>query len=128
MYFVVNACPPKTLDVATSNFRGAYVTLCRGYWATFFVTLTPIVRQNSGQIYEDLELDFKLFSLLILVEYILSLKNPSDATLASLSVSIYPRWRPRWRPIISENIVGDRKLSQPHLFPLKLLVMKLKSS
>ena len=47
------------------------------------------------------------FSLLILVEYTLSLKNPSDATLASLSVSVYPRWPPRWRPIISENIVGD---------------------
>ena len=45
------------------------------------------------------------FSLLILVVYTLSLKNPSDATLASLSISIYPRWRPRWRPIICENIV-----------------------
>ena len=45
------------------------------------------------------------FSLLILVVHILSLKNPSDATLASLSISIYPRWRPRWRTIIREKIV-----------------------
>ena len=50
-------------------------------------------------------MDFKLFSLLILVVHILSLKNPSDATLVSLSISIYPRWRPRWRPIISEKNV-----------------------
>ena len=45
------------------------------------------------------------FSLLILVVHTLSLKNPSDATLALLSISIYPRWRPRLRPIISLNIV-----------------------
>ena len=45
------------------------------------------------------------FSLLILVLHILSLKNSSDATLASLSISIYPRWRPRWRQIISEKNV-----------------------
>ena len=34
----------------------------------------------------DLELDFKVFSLLILVVQALYLMNPSDATLASLSV------------------------------------------
>ena len=26
MYFLVNASPPKSLDVATSNFAGPYVT------------------------------------------------------------------------------------------------------
>ena len=35
------------------------------------------------------------FSLLILVVHTMSLKNPSDATLASLIVLIYPRWRTR---------------------------------
>ena len=41
MYFLVNASP-KPLDIPTSKFIGAYVTWCRGYWATFCVTLTPI--------------------------------------------------------------------------------------
>ena len=68
------------------------------------------------------------FSLLILVLHILSLKNPSDATLASLSISIYPRWRPRWRPIISEKIVRYRKNVSNPFFPLKLIAMKLESS
>ena len=44
-------------------------------------------------------------SLCILVVHILSLKNPSDATLASLSISIYSRWHPRWRQSISLKIV-----------------------
>ena len=35
IYFLVNASPPEPLDEATSNFAGAYVTLCRGYWAMF---------------------------------------------------------------------------------------------
>ena len=48
---------------------------------------------------------FNYFSLLILVVHTWSLKNPNDATLASLSISIYLRWRSRWRRIISENIV-----------------------
>ena len=48
-------------------------------------------RQNLGKFSEDLELDFKLFSLLVLVVHTLSLKNPSYATLASLSISIYPK-------------------------------------
>ena len=51
------------------------------------------------------ELDFKLFSLLILVMHTLSLNYPSNATLASLSISIYHRWRPKWGPIISEEVV-----------------------
>ena len=37
----------------------------------------------------DLELDFKVFSLLILVVQTLYLMNPTDATLASLSVLKY---------------------------------------
>ena len=44
----------------------------------------------------DLELDFKVFSLLILVVWALYLMNPTDATLASLSLSKYSRMRPRW--------------------------------
>ena len=31
MYFLENAYSPYPLDVATSNFAGAYVTGCRGY-------------------------------------------------------------------------------------------------
>ena len=38
----------------------------------------------------------KFFSLLILVVEAFYLKNPTDATLASLSVFKYSRWRPRW--------------------------------
>ena len=41
----------------------------------------------------------KFFSLLILVVEALYLKNPTDATLASLSVLKYSRWRPRWPPV-----------------------------
>ena len=66
------------------------------------------------------------FSFLILVVHTLSLKNPSDATLVSLSISIYPRWRPRWRPIISVNIVCMEKCLKL-IFLLKLLAMTLKS-
>ena len=52
--------------------------------------ISPVENQN------DLELDFKVFSLLILVVEALYLMNPTDATLASLSVLKYSRWRPRW--------------------------------
>ena len=45
MYFLVNAYPPKPLDVATPNLADILVTRCRGYWATFHVTLT----QSRGQ-------------------------------------------------------------------------------
>ena len=38
----------------------------------------------------------KFFSLLILVVEALYLMNPTDATLESLSVLKYLRWRPRW--------------------------------
>ena len=51
---------------------------------------SPVENQN------DLELDFKVFSLLILVVEALHLINPYDATLAPLSVLKYSRWRPRW--------------------------------
>ena len=54
-----------------------------------------------GEFYEGLELDFKLFFFVDSVSAYIGLKNPSDATLASLSILIYSRWRPRWRPIIS---------------------------
>ena len=67
------------------------------------------------------------FSLLILVAHILSLKDLSDATPPSLSISIYPRWRPRWRPIISENMCDTEKCLKP-IFFLKLKAMKLESS
>ena len=38
----------------------------------------------------------KFFSLLILVVEALYIMNPTDATLASLSVLKYSRWHPRW--------------------------------
>ena len=49
-----------------------------------------------------MEFDFKLFSLLILVVHTLSLDNPSEAIQASLSISIYLRWRSRLRKIINK--------------------------
>ena len=52
----------------------------------FFVPIfvhSPVENQN------DLELDFKVFSLLILVFQTLYLMNPTDATLVSLSVWKY---------------------------------------
>ena len=52
---------------------------------------SPVENQN------DLELDFIVFfSLLILVVEALNFMNPTDATLASLSVLKYSRWRQRW--------------------------------
>ena len=71
-----------------------------------------LVRQNLGEFWEELELVLNFFSLMILVVHILSLKNPSDATLASLSISIYSRWRTRWRQIKSEKVVWYRKMFQ----------------
>ena len=54
---------------------------------------------KSGRIWANFRRTWNLilnfFSLWILVVHILSLKNPSDATLASLSISICSRWRPR---------------------------------
>ena len=70
----------------------------------------------------------KFFSLLILVVHTLYLNNPSDATLASLSISIYPRWRPRWKPIISENIVWYGKYVSNAFFFLKLYAMMVGSN
>ena len=57
------------------------------------------------------------FSLLILVVHTLFLKNPSDATLASLSISIHPRWRQRWRTIIREKLCDtENNVSNPFSF------------
>ena len=50
----------------------------------------PVENQN------DLELDFKVFSLLILVVEALYFMNQTDATQGSLSVLKSSRWRPRW--------------------------------
>ena len=44
---------------------------------------SPVENQN------DLELDFKVFSLLILVDQLLTMMKSTDATLASLSVLKY---------------------------------------
>ena len=54
-----------------------------------------VVRQKKADIREDLELASKFFSLLNLMYQTLPLKNPSDATLSSLSKLIYSRWHPR---------------------------------
>ena len=43
----------------------------------------------------NLELGSKVFSLLVLVLQTLSLKNPSDAILSSLSNYVFSRMRPR---------------------------------
>ena len=51
---------------------------------------SPVENQN------DLKLDFKVFSLLTLVVEAMYLMNPTYATLASLSVLKYLRWRLRW--------------------------------
>ena len=44
----------------------------------------------------QLDLEVVFFSLLILVVYMLPLKNLADATLASLSILIKSRCRPKW--------------------------------
>ena len=66
-------------------------------------------------------------SLLILVVHTLSLKNASDATLASLSVSIYPRLRPRWRTIIREKLC-DTENNVSNTFSFKIVAMNLESN
>ena len=60
--------------------------------------------QKTGQIVQKntrmtWNLILKFFSLLILVVEALYLMNPTDATLASVSVSKYSRWRPKWPSI-----------------------------
>ena len=48
IYFLVNASPPKLLDVTTPNSSSAQVTWCRGYCATF---VWPWLQgQRQGQI------------------------------------------------------------------------------
>ena len=45
----------------------------------------------------------KFFSMSILVVEALYLMNPTDATLASLSVLKYSRWRPRWPSVLYDQ-------------------------
>ena len=52
----------------------------------------------------DLELRSQIFSLLIHVQQTLPLKNPSDATLSSLSNSVFSRRRPRLLPLYATCI------------------------
>ena len=54
-----------------------------------------------------LNLILKFFSLLILVGEALYLMNPTDATLASLSVLKYSRWRRGWPPVRLLKIVNE---------------------
>ena len=51
------------------------------------------------------------------------LENPRDVDLASLSISIYLRWRPGWRPIISEKLCDMEKCLKP-VFCLKLFALQ----
>ena len=67
------------------------------------------------------------FSLLILVVHKMSMKNPSDATLASLSILIYPRWRLGWRPIISEKKMCDIEICLKPIFFQRLIENLLKT-
>ena len=48
MNFVVNASPPKPLDVATSNFAGAKVTRCKGYSGNILCDLNPKIKFKLG--------------------------------------------------------------------------------
>ena len=61
-----------------------------------FGEITYIVRWKTRMTWN---LILKFFSFLILVIEALKLINPTDATLASLSVLKYSRWRPRWPPV-----------------------------
>ena len=97
------------------------ITLCRYiYWYLYFNFFCWVYK--SSRIWANFRRTWNLilnfFSLLILVVHTLSLKNPSDATLASLSISIYPRWRLRRRPILSEKIVWYGKKCLKPIFPL----------
>ena len=42
MQLIVNASPLKSMAVATSNFAGANVTICRWYWKRDHVSLTQM--------------------------------------------------------------------------------------
>ena len=62
------------------------------------VNLDPEI--SPAENHFDLELRSKVFSLLIHVQQTLPLKNPSDATLSSLSnCFVFSRRRPRWLPL-----------------------------
>ena len=47
LFFLVDGSPLKSLDAATSNFVAEYITLCRGKWAAFCVTLGQGQRSNN---------------------------------------------------------------------------------
>ena len=69
------------------------------YFVSLIEILETVVRQNKGKIWRNLETAQKFFfSLLILVVQTLTLKNPSNNTLSSLSVLKYSRWRIGWLP------------------------------
>ena len=53
-------------------------------------------RFSSVENQNDLELDFNVFFFVDSCCCCIVLDNPNDATLASLSVLRYSRWRPRW--------------------------------
>ena len=74
--------------------------VCHGYVSTMYAnapyTNLQYMPSSLVENQDDLELDFKVFIFVILVVDALYLINPTDATLASLSVLKYSRWRPRW--------------------------------
>ena len=72
------------------SFFGVYCDV-----VTFpLVSCSPVENKN------DLELDFKVFSSRILVVQTLYMMNPTDATLALLSVLKNSTWRPRWPSVM----------------------------
>ena len=58
----------------------------------------------------------------------MSLKNLSDATLASLRILKYPRLCPTWRPIIFEKKMCDMEKVSQTIFFLGLFAMMLESN
>ena len=52
---------------------------------------------SPADIQLDLEVGFKVFSLLILVGFVLPLKNLAGDTLSSLSILRKSRWRSKWQ-------------------------------
>ena len=67
------------------------VSICK------YINLDPEI--SPAENHFDLELRSKVFSLLIHDQQTLPLKNPGDATLSSLSDSVFSRRRPRWLPL-----------------------------
>ena len=65
------------------------------------------------------------FSLLILVDEALYLKNPIDATLASLSVLKYSRWHPKWPPVFSLGLYDQHTRSKAFQFDFLWIFQRL---